>query len=134
MNDAASHTDSLKYRNQTIGKLAENAAYDFLLTRGLKPVARNYRAATGEIDIIMRDSNDIVFIEVRYRKNDHFGDGAESITWKKQNKIYKTALHFLLNNSKLNKCNYRFDVIAMSQLNNQFEIDWIDDAFQPLEM
>jgi len=117
--------------NSTPGQLAENAAYDYLLAQGLKSVSRNYRIPSGEIDIIMQDNDNIVFIEVRFRKNDHFGNGAESVTSFKQNKIYRTALHFLQKHPKLAKYNYRFDVISMSLSNNQFIIDWIDDAFQP---
>lgn len=126
-----------KYRNgskKTIGELAENAAYDYLLARGLKLVSRNYRVPTGEIDIIMQDNDDIVFIEVRFRKNDHFGDGADSVTKIKQNKIYKTALYFIQTHAKLSRYNFRFDVVSISLSDNQFVFDWINDAFQPMEM
>lgn len=120
--------------NISIGELAENAAYEYLLARGLKPVFRNYRVPTGEIDLIMEDNHDIVFVEVRYRKHDNFGSGAESVTCKKQNKIFKTALHFIQKHPKLAGRNFRFDVISISQSGSQFDIDWIDNAFQPVEM
>lgn len=119
---------------KTMGELAENAAYEYLLAHGLKLVSRNYRVPTGEIDIIMQDNDDIVFIEVRFRKNDHFGDGADSVTRIKQNKIYKTALYFIQRHSKLSRYNFRFDVVSISLSDNQFVFDWIADAFQPVEM
>ena len=130
-------TQELKLQNRNkkmVGELAENAAYEYLLARGLKPVSRNYRVPIGEIDIIMQDNDDIVFIEVRFRKNDHFGDGADSVTKIKQNKIYKTALYFIQKHSKLSGYNFRFDVVSISLTDNQFVIDWIDDAFQPVEI
>jgi len=81
----------------------------------------------------MKDKEDIVFTEVRFRKQNSFGNGAESITRKKQDKIVKTALHFIQKHPKLAKQNFRFDVISISLSNNQFDIDWIDDAFHPRE-
>jgi len=116
---------------QLSGALAEEAAYKFLLAQGLKVISRNYRIPSGEIDLIMKDDDDIVFVEVRFRKHNHFGDGADSVTATKQNKIYKTALHFIQRHPTLSKHNFRFDVMSMSLINEQFDIEWIDDAFQP---
>ncbi|NOX43376.1 MAG: YraN family protein [Gammaproteobacteria bacterium] len=119
--------------SKSIGERAENAAYEYLLAQGLIPISRNYRISGGEIDIILEDKDDIVFTEVRFRKHNNFGDGAESVTRKKQNRIYRTALHFIQKHPKLAKRNFRFDVISISQSGNQFTFDWIDDAFQPEE-
>lgn len=113
----------------TIGKQTENAALHYLTEQGLKLISRNYRAKTGEIDLIMEHNKDIVFIEVRYRKNHSFGSGAESVNHKKQQKLIKTARFFIQNNRKLATRNFRFDVISITLKENNFEINWIDSAF-----
>ena len=77
----------------------------------------------------MLDGNDLVFIEVRYRKNQSFGGPLESITAKKQNKIKKTAESFLQKHPKLKFDQCRFDVMAISNKYGQPDIDWIQHAF-----
>ena len=109
------------------GQQAEQAACDFLLARGLSLVTKNYRCRRGEIDLIMRDAQCLVFVEVRYRKNNHFGGALESITPKKQQKIRITALHYM---QKLNSdSNARFDVIAITGSGRQQQFEWIQNAF-----
>jgi putative endonuclease len=118
------------------GQHAENACCEYLKQQGLKLIARNYRGHRGEIDIIMQDSNTLVFIEVRFRKNNLYGDGLESVTTKKQQRILNTAEEYLQNETKLK--NARIDVVAMSQnLQNKhnddsevdYSFDWIKNAF-----
>jgi len=84
----------------------------------------------------MQDSNTLVFIEVRFRKNNLYGDGLESVTTKKQQRILNTAEEYLQNETKLK--NARIDVVAMSQnLQNKhnddseadYSFDWIKNAF-----
>ena len=114
------------------GEDAEASCCDYLRAQGLRLVEKNYRCRLGEIDIIMLDKKTLVFIEVRFRKNDLFGGGLESITTSKQRKLRKTAELFLQKNSRYE--NARFDVVAMS--NNvqtkdrqKFTFDWIKNAF-----
>ena len=109
------------------GLHAEQAACEFLLQQGLVLVAKNYRCRRGEIDLIMSQNKTLVFVEVRYRKNDHFGGATESITPKKQEKIRTTALHYMqrLNTSD----NVRFDVIAITGNGKQQRFEWIQNAF-----
>ncbi len=111
------------------GEDAESIALSWLETHGLTLVIRNYTRKCGEIDLIMRQGHDLVFVEVRYRKNRAFGGAEESITRRKQNKIRKTAESFLqqYHSSKYDQC--RFDVIAITGPKDQFDIDWIKHAF-----
>ncbi len=112
------------------GKQAETSACKYLQTQGLTLVARNYLCKRGEIDLIMRDKNSTVFVEVRYRRNDRFGNGAESVDWRKQAKLLTTAEHYLQQHPKAAQSACRFDVVAITTENGQQTIDWIVDAFQ----
>ena len=112
-----------------IGQATEAAALQFLLRHGLSLITKNYRCQFGEIDLIMKDGNTVIFIEVRYRKHLQFGGSASSITAKKQKKIMNTALHFLQHHQTDTAS--RFDVIAMSPSETKipYTIDWIQNAF-----
>ena len=80
------------------GEDAEAACSHYLKSRGLKLVNRNFSCRFGEIDIIMLDNNILVFVEVRFRKNNNFGGGLESITTEKQRKLRRTAELYLQQN------------------------------------
>ncbi len=111
------------------GEDAESIALSYLETNGLSLVIRNYTRKCGEIDLIMRQGLDLVFVEVRYRRDRSFGGPEESITRSKRHKIRKTAESFLqkYHNSEFDQC--RFDVIAITGAKDQFNIDWIKHAF-----
>ncbi len=119
--------NSLKLESPTqrLGAFYEKEALRFLQDQGLSLIAENYRCNLGEIDLIMKDNNDVVFIEVKYRKADAFGGGAASVTLNKQQKVIKAAQHFLLQNNLSNKVPCRFDVIVFDQNN----INWLKSAF-----
>jgi putative endonuclease len=111
------------------GQIAEQNALTFLQSRGLKLLEQNYRFKTGEIDIIMRDQDTLVFVEVRYRKSDRYGSGAESITIAKRRRIINTAKHFLMK-KKYSEKPCRFDVISASgPTDDGMKLDWIKNAF-----
>jgi len=112
------------------GKQAEARACEYLQARGLTLVERNYLCKRGEIDLIMQDKHSTVFVEVRYRRNDHFGSSAESVDWRKQAKLLATAEHYLQQHPKAAQSVCRFDVVALTTENGQQTIDWIIDAFQ----
>lgn len=114
---------------RAVGDQAETIAAEFLKQKNYQLVAQNFQCRFGEIDLIMRSpDNEIIFIEVRYRKNDNYGGAVASITTNKQNKIRKTAEHYLQSN-QLNDSACQFDVIAITQKNNKLNIDWITNAF-----
>ena len=111
--------------NKKQGDLAELRACKFLLAEGLKLILQNYRCIHGEIDLIMQDGKDIVFVEVRSRTNINYGCPIESINKNKQRKIWDTTIHFLQQRNWLNKANCRFDVIGI----HHNDLEWVKDAF-----
>ena len=112
------------------GETAETLAKQYLLGKGLLLVEQNFRALSGEIDLIMMHDECLVFIEVRYRKSQYFSGALESITSSKQAKIRKTALYYLQKNANLRFIECRFDVIAATGKDETFEIQWLTNAFQ----
>ena len=109
----------------SLGAKAERDALIYLQKQGLSLICQNYYCRFGEIDIIMHDQDTLVFIEVRYRKNNNFGGALASITKRKQDKIIKTARHYLAQLDDIPYC--RFDVIAIEQQSN--DPLWIENAF-----
>jgi putative endonuclease len=106
------------------GRAAENRACTFLEASGYTCVARNYTCRAGEIDLIVTDATTLVFVEVRYRRNQQHGTGAESVTRSKMLKIIRTASYFLLNYPLYEVLDQRFDVISIGT-----DLDWIENAF-----
>lgn len=113
----------------TKGQRTEAMALKFLRRRGLKIIDKNFRARCGEIDLIMRDQECLVFVEVRYRHNTHYGSSIETIGLAKQRKIIKTAEYYLLKNQKLARLTCRFDIIAIDTDKHGIDIKWVKNAF-----
>lgn len=117
------------FKRKLAGKLGETAACQFLQTKGLRLIEHNYALATGEIDLIMQDKKDIVFIEVRTRSNNRYGTTIESVNYHKQTKLIKTALYYMQKNRLLYKVNCRFDIIGITTTAEGNKIDWVKNAF-----
>jgi len=116
------------------GEYTENLACKYLENKGFKLIEKNFNCRVGEIDLIMKDNDSLVFVEVRYRRNNSFGSGAESITTSKQSKLIKTASLYLQQHAKLNKYPARFDVVSITgfietDTINNIDFDWIENAF-----
>jgi putative endonuclease len=109
------------------GDAVETLVAAYLGARGLRLVTRNFRGRGGEIDLVMRDGRDLVFVEVRYRRNVRFGSAAESVTAAKRSRIAQTAQQFLQECRLDSPC--RFDVVAVSGMAGE-QIAWIKDAFR----
>ena len=107
------------------GQLAEQQAYEYLLTQGLTSVCRNFNCKQGELDLVMQDQQTLVIVEVRFRKNDRFGSALESITAKKQARIIKATEYYLATHPFNGAI--RFDVVALSPKHG---LNWIQNAFQ----
>lgn len=114
-------------KTQESGRIAEDEAMDYMIKQGVKLVARNYNCRFGEIDLIMRDKECLVFVEVRNRKNTSFGGGIASITLAKREKIMKTASHYLICNKLYDKIPFRFDVVSIDGAKRV--ITWLKNAF-----
>ena len=107
------------------GTWAEDIAAAFLVKRGLKLLERNYRCRFGEIDLVLRDSRTLVFVEVRYRSSHSFGGAGESITTSKRKKLLRAARHYMAAHSAFPAC--RFDAVLLN--GDTTAVDWIVDAF-----
>lgn len=112
-------------RKQT-GDAWEVKARRWLEGKGLRFVAANVRGRGGEIDLIMKDGQTIVFVEVRYRQSSRFGGAAASVTLAKQQKLLQTAhLWLARHNGSFDTVDCRFDVVAFTGN----AIDWLKNAF-----
>ncbi len=94
------------------GKRGEEIVERYLIENGFKILAKNYRAGKNEIDLIAKLDDVIVFVEVKYRKSEHYGRGFDSINLKKIKSISRVARVFMLKN-KYTNCNIRFDVASI---------------------
>lgn len=110
----------------TSGKEAEQRAARLLTGHGLRELCRNYRCRGGEIDLIMQDGEQRVFVEVRYRSRSDYGSAAESVHWGKQRRLTLAAQHYLLKTGFSGPC--RFDVVA---IDGNKAPSWLKNAFQP---
>ncbi len=111
-----------------LGNRAEKLATKFLQKQGLKLIEQNYRCKLGEIDLVMAHQDYLIFVEVRHRKSTNYGGALESIDFRKQEKLRKTAEHYFLKR-KTKDCPARFDVVCVDgQLTNP-EYNWIQNAF-----
>ncbi len=117
------------FRKQ-VGNRGESLAEDYIKRKGYKIIHRNYRCKLGEIDIIAKDGDTIVFIEVRTKQNENFGSPQDSVTSTKISKISKTALNFI-QEKNLSGYSYRFDFIAITFSQGKPNIEHIENAFMP---
>ena len=117
------HCDERRQR----GADAEQAAERWLCAQGLRTLARNYRCRRGEIDLVMRDGDYVVFVEVRLRSRSDFGGASASVDAGKQRRLIAAAQHFLLGQPSLQQTPCRFDVIATRRSGDW---QWLRDAFQ----
>ena len=115
-------------RRIATGKLGEDLAVAYLRKVGYRILAQNYRCLYGEVDIIAEDGNVIVFIEVKSRKSETFGDPQEAVGLEKQKKLSRISLHYL-QQKRLEICNARFDVVAVKLLPDGTRIELIRNAF-----
>ena len=111
------------------GQTFESIARAKLEQVGLKFIAANVSYRFGELDLIMRDGDLLVFVEVRYRRNSRFGGGLLSVTSAKQRRIALAASVWLADNPHQAQRACRFDVIAISGDELSPEINWVKAAF-----
>lgn len=107
-----------------LGAKNERIAERYLIDRGLRLLARNHRCRLGELDLVMRDGDTLVFVEVRYRRSARYGTPAETVDYHKQRRLAAVAGHFLQTHPTELAC--RFDVVAIA---GPDRIQWIKNAF-----
>ena len=114
--------------SRVIGNAAANAASKWIeKNKGYIVLERNYSCAAGEIDIIAKDKDTTVFIEVKYRKNTKKGYPSEAVTQLKQKRIIRTAMAYV---SEKNTENIRFDVAEIVEKDGRKYIRYIENAFE----
>lgn len=115
------------------GAEAEDIACAYLKLKGLELIERNFNSRRGEIDLIMQDKERVIFIEVRARRNSHFGSAAESVTHQKQQRIIAAAQLYLQQHPVNMPCRFDVVTVALPAMNTQTLAaveHWIQDAFQ----
>ncbi len=113
--------------NQRRGAQAEALAEDWLSAHGLNPIERNVHMAGGELDLVMRDGDTLVFVEVRHRAEDDWVPAVESISDSKRRRLVRTAQLYLAQLPE--EWNGRFDILAIDGALEQGEVTWLRDAF-----
>ena len=129
------HHDARWQSKEFIGRLGERMAARHLKKQGMKILYRNFRAPHGgEVDIVARDGQVLVFIEVKTRTSDKFGRPADAVDMDKRFLICRGAFQWLrLLDDKHGEINYRFDVVEIClnvDKNNDKEINLIKGAFE----
>lgn len=110
------------------GNQYEDLAAKHVKSAGLEIVQRNFSCKKGEIDIIAKQGERLIFIEVRFRKSAHFGSAANTVNKQKQQKIRYTAEYYLKQNQlNINHVATRFDIIAFD--GGPQQIRWLKAAF-----
>ncbi len=114
--------------SDNIGYVAEKHIGNFLKSNGFKLLKYNYHTRFGEIDIIAKDKEYILFVEVKARELGAFVSGFEAVDRRKQNKIILSAKHYLLNNPS--ELQPRFDVACVHLKNSKIiDFDYLENAF-----
>jgi putative endonuclease len=111
-----------------LGKTGEDLACAELEKRGYAIIARRYRERGGEIDIVARDGETTVFVEVKARDSHEFGDAAEAVTAHKRRRIVRLATEYVTRHHLAN-CPCRFDVVAIHFDDGRPEILVFQNAF-----
>ena len=112
------------------GERIETLARGYLQRHGLTPVAANANFRGGELDLVMRDGDTLVFVEVRYRRSNAFGGAAASVDAGKRRRLVLAAEQFLLAHREHAKRACRFDVVAAHGDPDAPQFEWLRDAFR----
>ena len=119
----------MKKDNKQKGDRGEAIAARYLKEKGHVLRARNYRKATGEIDLISQVGETVVFTEVKLRTTDAYGTPAQAVDYRRQQRMIRTALWYLQENS-LFDWNVRFDVVEISGApDSGYSVNHIENAF-----
>lgn len=116
-------------RHLLTGAAGENHAVRYLQSLGYRIIQRNYRTRIGEIDIIAREGEVLVFVEVKTRTGQNFGLPQSAVDARKQFKITRVALTYL-SEKKEHEASCRFDIVAVQKRGKDFQIELIRNAFE----
>jgi putative endonuclease len=124
MNDLIKNNTSVE-----LGREAETFAAKMLMGHGLHLVEKNVNFRVGELDLVMKDKDSLVFVEVKRRNSNKFGGALGSITAVKQKRLTKAALAYLQRKKLMDKVPCRFDLVAVTDTNGLLEAQWIKNIF-----
>ena len=113
------------YTNYELGRFGEKVAAKYLESKGYDIIQKNFMCRQGEIDIIARDFNELVFIEVKTRTGKDYGYPAEAVTKLKQKHMERAAKYYLYKNKQENKF-VRFDVVEVIINNRYYSLNHIE--------
>ncbi|MDM8516408.1 YraN family protein [Desulfobacterales bacterium HSG16] len=115
-------------KNQRFGIQGESLAVRYLKSAGYHIIQTNYRTKIGEIDVIAKDADTIVFVEVKARSSARFGSPKHAVTHRKMRTISKVALYYL-KITKQTRVRARFDVVSINTAGKMPEIELVKNAF-----
>jgi putative endonuclease len=118
----------MPHQKQKFGQEGEALAARYLKKNGYRIIEKNYRTKLGEIDIIAKDKDTLVFVEVKSRRSWQFGNPKAAVTPRKQRKISMVALHYLKSTHRTN-VSARFDVATVTITHDKPQIEIIKNAF-----
>ncbi len=116
------------------GRIGEQWCVEFLKKKGYKIVERNFRCRYGEIDVVARDGDTLVFIEVKTRRSRGFGLPKDSLDARKKRRIITASMNFLRKaavvDPSLQECPVRFDVVGIELGQGGYAVEHIQNAFE----
>jgi len=116
--------------NIELGSIGEQLASNYIKGNGYYILDCNYRTKLGELDIIAKKDNIIVFIEVKTRTSNIYGEPSEAVNYNKQKKIHRLSQQYILHRRLDQDCwIYRFDVIEVKIRDKKYKINHIQNAF-----
>tara|TARA_B110000879_G_scaffold29095_1_gene39759 strand:- start:97 stop:456 length:360 start_codon:yes stop_codon:yes gene_type:complete len=113
-----------------LGQLGEDLAAQYLTLKNFEILERNYKWGKAEIDLVCKDDNLLVVVEVKTRQTDVYGQPFEAVTKSKQRQIIKVTNRYIQENDV--ELEVRFDVVSIVKNQYQTKIDHIESAFYPL--
>ena len=114
---------------QQTGRDGEALARTFLRKKGYRFVEQNWHCRWGELDLIMMDGSEFVFVEVKLRANMKYGAPEEMIDWKKRKRLQKSAFAYLRSKKK-DDAFWRFDTVAITGNKSHYEIEHFQDTIR----
>ena len=112
-----------------LGALGEAHSCEYLINQGYEILERNYRTKFGEMDIVARKGDTVVFVEVKTRRSTGFGLPREAVNTRKQMNYYRLGEYYIQAHRQLKDVNYRFDVMEVYKVGEGFRVEHIVNAF-----
>lgn len=113
--------------HQRIGNFGESLALSYLETKGYRLETQQWHSRYGELDLVMWDQQELVFVEVKYKKDHHILHPEEAVDWRKAQKIKKTATAFLNRHFVEPNFFWRFDIVAITGDTQSHQVFHLED-------